>query len=289
MHKGKYPTSFLRVKRTNFTALLSGLILLCFFLMALVGPWFSPWNPNSQDLVAALTPPWGFPRGTLEHVLGTDFLGRDVFARIIYGCRISFFIGLATALCSAGIGTLVGLLGGYLGGRVDRTLMRLVDIQLTIPRLLLAIAIIALLGPGLFNVTFVLIITDWMVFARVVRGEVLALKEQEFVLAARAVGCPVLLIIFRHLLPNVTSSLIVLATFAFARAIISESSLSFLGIGIEPPTPTWGGMLSEGQLYMIIAPWLAIVPGIALMLTVLAANSLGDWLRDKLDPVLRRT
>ncbi len=288
MLEGKKVTTFLRAKRRNVTALLSGLILLFFFGLALVGPWFSPHDPNSQDLAAALTPPWGFARGTTDHLLGTDFLGRDVFARIIYGCRISLFIGLATALCSAIFGTVIGLVGGYLGGKVDRFLMRLVDIQLTIPRLLLAIAIIALLGPGLLNVTFVLIITGWIVFARVVRGEVLALKEQEFVLAAKALGCPSFLIIFRHLFPNVTGSLIVLATFAFARAIISESSLSFLGIGIEPPTPTWGGMLSEGQLYMIIAPWLAIVPGVVLMLTVLAANILGDWLRDKFDPVLRR-
>ncbi len=278
-----------RPKRRNFDALLAAAVLLAGSLVAALAPAISPHAPSAQDLASALSPPVWSARGRPEHLLGTDFLGRDVLARLIYGARISISIGLATAVASATIGGLIGLVSGYVGRAVDKLLMRIVDIQLSVPRILLAIAIVALIGPGVTNVTAVLVFTGWPVFARVVRGEVLSLREQEFILAARVMGCPVRLILWRHLLPNVMGSIIVLASFAFARAIIAESSLSFLGIGIQPTTPTWGGMLSEGQLYMMVAPWLAACPGLVLMAVVLAANILGDWLRDVFDPTLRRT
>lgn len=283
------PKRFARPKRRNLDALLGAAVLVAGFLVAVFAPVISPYRPTAQDLASALSPPFWAARGRMDHLLGTDFLGRDVLARLIHGARISISIGLATAFASATIGGLIGLVSGYVGRAVDKVLMRAVDIQLSVPRILLAIAIVALIGPGVANVTAVLVLTGWPVFSRVVRGEVLSLKEQEFILAARAIGCPVAFILWKHLLPNVMGSIIVLASFAFARAIIAESALSFLGIGIEPPTPTWGGMLSEGQMYMMVAPWLAAFPGLVLMLVVLAANILGDWLRDVFDPTLRRT
>lgn len=283
------PKRFAGPKRRNFDALLAAAVLAAGFLVAVFAPVISPHSPTAQDLASALSPPFWAARGRTDHLLGTDFLGRDVLARLIHGARISISIGLATAVASATIGGLIGLVSGYVGRAVDKVLMRAVDIQLSVPRILLAIAIVALIGPGVANVTAVLVLTGWPVFSRVVRGEVLALREEEFILAARAIGCPVGFILRQHLLPNVMGSIIVLASFAFARAIIAESALSFLGIGIVPPTPTWGGMLSEGQMYMMVAPWLAAFPGLVLMLVVLAANILGDWLRDFFDPTLRRT
>jgi peptide/nickel transport system permease protein len=286
---GARPGAVPRAARGQLPARLAAGVLAAGCAVALLAPLIAPHDPASQDLAAALSPPAWTARGRPDHLLGTDFLGRDVLARLVYGARISIGIGLATAVASAVIGGLAGLTAGYLGRAVDKVLMRLVDIQLSIPRILLAIAIVALIGPGVGNVTAVLVLTGWPVFSRVVRGEVLSLKEQEFILAARALGCPVGVILARHLLPNVLGSIIVLASFAFARAIIAESALSFLGIGIQPTTPTWGGMLAEGQLYMMAAPWLAAFPGLVLMLVVLAANILGDWLRDRFDPTLRRT
>lgn len=251
-----------------------------------VGPTLLPFAPTAQDLSAPLRPPLARTAAGL-HLLGTDFLGRDVLARLAHGARLSIGIGVLTALLSAALGMLVGLVAGLLGSWTDKVLMRCVDVQLSIPRILLALAILALLGPSTVNVLVVLAVTGWVVFARVVRGEVLTLVARDFVEAARAMGAPAGRVILRHLCPNVMGSVIVLATFAFARAIIAEAALSFLGAGIQPPTPSWGLMLSEGRQYIYVAWWLAIFPGLSLSALALVANVGGDWLRDQLDPAAR--
>ena len=277
----------LRELGRNKAALGGLLVLLAVVASAVLAPLIAPYDPTSQELTRRLKPPgWASPGGPLN-VLGTDHLGRDILSRIIFGARISLIIGLSAVAVAGTLGTLIGLVAGYRGGRVDDLCMRLTDTMLAMPFILLALAVIAVLGPSLRNIIFVLGITGWVSYARVVRAEVLTLRTREFVAAAQALGGGGGRIIFRHLLPNVLTPVIVIATLEVARMIILESALSFLGLGIQPPTPTWGGMLADGRAYLSTAWWLATFPGVCIMLTVLGINLLGDWLRDVLDPRLQ--
>lgn len=271
----------------NKAALIGLLILLGVAVAAVCAPLVSPYDPLAQAITYRLKPlAWTDAAGQ-TYLLGTDHLGRDILSRLIFGARISLIIGLSAVAVAGTIGTLIGLVAGYGGGRVDDFCMRLTDTMLAMPFILLALAVIAVLGPSLRNIIFVLGITSWVSYARVVRAEVLSLRTREFVAAAQALGGGGGRIVFRHLLPNVLTPVIVIGTLEVARMIILESALSFLGLGVQPPTPTWGGMLADGRAYLSTAWWLATFPGLSIMLTVLGINLLGDWLRDVLDPRLQ--
>ncbi len=261
-------------------------ILFLFVASAAFAPALAPYNPNRGELQRRVQTPAVFG-GPADHILGTDQLGRDILSRLIYGARVSLVVGLCAVALAGSLGVLLGLLSGYYGARVDAIIMRLADMQLAFPGILLAIAILAVLGQGLWNVVLVLAISTWTGYARLVRGQVLSQKERDYVLAARALGFPSGRIIFRHLLPNSLTPAIVLATFAVAQAIIAEAALSFLGLGVGLQVPTWGNMLADGRSYLANAWWLATFPGIAISLVVLSINLLGDWVRDALDPRMR--
>lgn len=252
--------------------------------LALLGPLVVPHDPDAQDLTLRLRPPVWSPDAVPGFLLGTDELGRDVLSRVIYGSRVSILVGLTATLVSGVLGTAAGLVAGYLGRTSDQVLMRLADVQLAIPALLLALAVIAALGPGLGRVILVLGVTGWVAYARVVRAEVLTLRSREFVSAAEAIGVGRFRIMFRHLLPNVSAPVATVATLQVASVIILEASLSYLGLGVPPSIPTWGGMLNEGQVHLGSAWWIAVFPGFAIMLTTLSINVVGDLLRDVSDP-----
>jgi len=243
----------------------------------------SPYGPNEQDIAQRLQAPG------LTHLLGTDEVGRDILSRLIFGARISLLVGVIAVGVSCPVGVLVGLVAGYAGRRTDDVLMRITDIQLAVPTILLAIAVVAVLGPGLWNVILTLSVTGWTLYARLTRGEALTIKSRDFVQAARATGAGDVRIMVRHVLPNVLSPVIVVAVFAVANMIILEATLSFLGLGVEPRVVTWGRMLNGGRLYLSTAWWLTAFPGLAIFVTVLAVNLIGDHLRDWLDPRLRNT
>jgi len=243
----------------------------------------SPYGPNEQDITQRLQAPG------LTHLLGTDEVGRDILSRLIFGARISLLVGVIAVGVSCPVGVLVGLVAGYAGRRTDDVLMRITDIQLAVPTILLAIAVVAVLGPGLWNVILTLSVTGWTLYARLTRGEALTIKSRDFVQAARATGAGDVRIMVRHVLPNVLSPVIVVAVFAVANMIILEATLSFLGLGVEPRVVTWGRMLNGGRLYLSTAWWLTAFPGLAIFVTVLAVNLIGDHLRDWLDPRLRNT
>lgn len=274
-----------RVK-TNYNALFGLVLLLAVVIAALFSPLIAPHDPKKQVLEHRLRPPV-FAGGTSEHLLGTDQLGRDLLSRIIYGARVSLMVGLAAVMLAGITGIGMGIISGMFGGWVDRAVMRLADMQLAMPFILFALAVMAVLGPGLRNVILVLGVTGWVIYGRVVRSETLSLREKEFVEASRALGHGRLKIIRRHILPNILPTAIVLATLQIANMIIAEASLSFLGLGIEPDIPSWGGMLADGRGYISTAWWVATFPGVAIMLTVLSINLIGDWLRDSLDPRLK--
>lgn len=258
-----------------------GLVLVALVVaVAALAPWLSPYGPYTSDLVRSLQPP------SREHWMGTDQLGRDLLTRILYGARVSLAIGLVTVGISGIIGLIVGLVSGYLGGAVDVILMRIVDVWLSFPFILLALTVNAILGIGLQNIILTLIITGWVVYARLVRGEVLVLKTQEYVEAARALGGHELWIIMRHLLPNLWTPIIILSSLQVAQFIVAEAAISFLGFGVQPPMASWGNMLNEGKTYIYNAWWMTTFPGLALVLTALGVNLVGDWLRDTLDPRL---
>jgi len=265
-----------------------GLTVLCVFLfVALLAPFVAPYNPSEQDIVQALTPPAFMVGGHRVHLLGTDELGRDLLSRIIWGARVSLIVGFVAVILSGFIGTGLGLLSGYFGGVVDSVIMRVVDIQLSMPAILVALSIIGAVGPSLQNIIVVIAITTWVDYARVVRAEVLSIKANEFVDLAKVAGCSTFRILKSHIFPGVINSLIVIGTLMLGRVIIFESALSFLGLGVQPPTPSWGIMLADGRQYITFAWWLSTFPGVAIMLVVLGTNLVGDWLRDVLDPRLR--
>lgn len=261
--------------------------LLGFFLLFVIGgavfivSWLYPDSGSKMDLLARLTPPFE----SLAHPLGTDTQGRDVLLRVIVGGKISFIVGIFSALGAIVLGTVIGLLAGYYRGFWDTFLMRFADVQLALPFILLAITVIAIIGPGLDRIIILMIVAQWVQYARLIRGSVLTLREAEYVQAARSYGLANRKIIFGHILPNAIGPLIILATLNVANNILLESSLTFLGLGIDPLTPSWGGMLADGRNYIQTAPWISIFPGLAIMLTVLGLNLLGDWLRDYLDPL----
>lgn len=250
-------------------------ILLLLAAAALCAPALAPHDPTRQNLDQDLL------SHTRSHPLGTDKLGRDILSRTIYGGRVSLLVGVATVALSLSLGFLLGSLAGYFGGWLDQSLMRLVDVLLAFPGILLAIAFTAVLGPGLDHVVLALCLIGWTGYARLVRGEILALREREFIQAARALGCGAGRVILRHLLPNLLPPLVIQATFGLAAAIVAEGSLSFLGLGVEPPTPSWGSMLNEGRQFLLVAPHLTTYPGLAVMATVLALNLVGDGLQEK--------
>lgn len=244
-------------------------------ITAALAPWLAPADPTAQELTMRLMAP-----GEGGYLLGTDALGRDILSRIIHGARVSLYVGVVTVSVSLVIGTLVGAVAGYKGGWVDEGTMRVVDVFLAFPGILLAIALTAVLGPSLHNVILALCIMGWVGYARLVRGQVLLARELTYVEAARSMGCSAPRIMFRHILPNVFAPVLVEATFAMAGAIVAEAGLSFLGLGTQPPTPSWGAMLAEGRQFILLAPHLTIWPGAAILLTVLGINLLGDALRD---------
>jgi peptide/nickel transport system permease protein len=278
---------FLRRLVRRRTALVGLVVVAAVVVAALLAPVLTPFDPLAQDIAQRLKPPgWVSPEGR-AHWLGTDHLGRDILGRILSGSRIALVVGLSAVAIAGTLGLVIGVVSGYFGGRVDDFFMRLADIQLAFPFILLALAVIGVLGPSLRNIIVVVGVSGWVVYARIVRGEVLSLREREFVQAARAVGSSPWRVIVRHLVPNAFAPWLVIATLDMARVIIVESALSFLGLGIPPPTPTWGGMLADGRVYMSTAWWLATFPGLAILVTVLGINLLGDGLRDTLDPRLK--
>ncbi|WP_445504707.1 ABC transporter permease [Microvirga sp. G4-2] len=261
--------------------LILGLILtggMC--LAVLFSPLLFPEGGEGMDLMARLLPPFQNP----AHILGTDPLGRDVLARVIVGGKISLTVGILSVLGAVIIGTLVGLVAGYYRGITEMLLMRFADIQLALPFILIAIMFLAILGTGVDKVIFFMVVAQWVQYARLVRGSVLALREREFILSARAIGVGNARIIFTHILPNVLGPIVILMTLNVANNILLESSLTFLGLGVDPLIPSWGGMLADGRTYLQSAWWVSVFPGLAIMFTVLGLNLLGDWLRDYLDP-----
>jgi peptide/nickel transport system permease protein len=265
-----------RVAR-NRAAVAGAAVVLLFLLVAVLAPWLAPYDPGAQALDSGLSGP------SRAHWLGQDRLGRDLLSRLVYGARISVAVGLGTVSLSLLIGFLVGSASGFFGGKVDHVLMRLADVLLAFPGILLAIAITSVLGPSLRNVLIALCAIGWVGYARLIRGQILKVKEMEFVQSATAVGSPPARILLVHILPNAISPVIVEATFGIARAIVAEAGLSFLGLGVNPPTPSWGAMINEGRHFLFVAPHLTTVPGLAIMATVMAFNFLGDGLRDAMD------
>ncbi|UCD77770.1 MAG: ABC transporter permease [Desulfobacterales bacterium] len=283
----RFMAATLREVARRPSALIGGIMIAVILLISVFFPLFYAVDPLEQDLLARFTPPAWQEGGSWVYPLGADNLGRDILARLLYGSRVSLLVGFAAVLVAELAGILLGLFSGYYGGKTDNFIMRVADIFMAYPFMLLTISVIAVLGTSIFNLILVLGLSDWVTYARTIRGSVLSLKEKEFVEASRAIGTPHRVIIFRHILPNVISPLLVLGTLRVANIIIWESGLSFLGMGVPPPMPTWGRMLAEGRLYITDAWWLVTLPGIAIMLTILSINLLGDGLRDALDPRLR--
>ena len=267
--------------RANSLAMTGLAIVTALLAIAVLAPWVAPYDPNAIDVEAILLPPGA------AHYFGTDELGRDVFSRMVYGSRVSLQVGLVSAGLSTLIGVLLGALAGYYGRWVEAVIMRFVDMMLCFPTFFLILAVIALLEPSIINIMIVIGLTSWMGVARLVRAELLSLKEREYVLAARSLGASDARIIFRHLLPNAMAPVLVAATLGVAGAILTESGLSFLGLGVQPPDASWGNILNQGKANIEIAWWLSLYPGLAILVTVLGYNLLGEGIRDALDPRLR--
>lgn len=263
------------------------IIVLAVIFVAVAAPLLAPHDPTQLQLGKRLRPPAWIEGGSWTYPLGTDTLGRDVWSRILYGSRISVVVGVVSVIIAGIIGVLVGLVAGFYGGIADSVLSRVVDTFLAIPFIVLALAVVGVLGPSIVNLIVVLTLTGWVSYSRVVRGEAISLKEREYIIAAEMVGQRKWITALRHVLPNIMASIIVLTTLSVASTIIAESSLSFLGLGVQPPTITWGGMLSDGRQHIATSWWLATFPGLAITITVLGIIFLGDWLRDVLDPRMK--
>jgi len=259
-------------------------VISVFFLLGLLGSWLAPHDPVQQNLAQVMMPPAWHEGGSMAHPLGTAMLGQDVLSGIMAGARVSLLVSVCAVGISGALGVLLGLIAGYIGGWLDSLLMRLADIQLSIPFILLAIALIGALGPNLTNVILVIAITNWVTYAKVVRTETMRLRDRDFVKSARVSGTPLAVLLWRHILPNVMNSVIVLVTLDIGKVIIFESGLSFLGLSVQPPTPSWGSMLADGRKYISIAYWTSLFPGLTIFIVVLCVNFLGNWIRFKIDP-----
>jgi peptide/nickel transport system permease protein len=280
------PHAFWRLK--GFP-LIPALILLLIAFVAVFADVLAPHDPQIGSLARRFRPPAWQEGGSMDHLLGTDHVGRDVLSRLMFGARVSMIVGLAAVLVAGALGTFLGIVSGYLGGWVDQVVMRLTDSWLALPALTFAIYLAAIVGPSELNIIIILGSVYWTRYARVIRGEVLSLKEREFVNLAVVAGCSKGIIMWRHILPNVINSAVVLATLMLGVVIVTEAALSFLGVGVPPPKPAWGLMLSDGKKGLMVGYWwLTVLPGLCIMLMVLSANLLGDWLRVKLDPQLRQ-
>ena len=276
-----------RARRTRALAAGGAVFVALLIVAALAAPVIAPADPIRQSLRGRLSAPTLSGADGRSHLLGTDHLGRDVLSRVIYGARVSLLVGFAAVIVGGLVGATLGLVAGFRGGWTDSMIMTLADAQLAFPFILLAIGIIAVLGPSFHTLIVVIGLSGWVTYARVLRSQVLVLRSREFVDAILALGGSVARVIARHVLPNVLSSLVVIATLELARAIVLEATLSFLGLGVQPPTPSWGGMVHEGREYLDSAWWISTAPGIVLMLTSIVVSRTGDWLRDLLDPTLR--
>ena len=274
-------------RRTRRLVAAGGLFVLALTVVAVAAPWLAPQDPTRQSLRGRLAAPTREGADGRAHLLGTDHLGRDVLSRVIWGARVSLLVGFSAVIVGGLMGATLGIVAGYRGGWTDSAIMTLADAQLAFPFILLAIGIIAVLGPSFPTLIVVIGLSGWMSYARVLRSQVLVLRSREFVDAIHALGGSVGRVITRHILPNVLSSLVVIATLELARSIVLEATLSFLGLGIQPPTPSWGGMVHEGREYLDSAWWIATFPGLVLMLASVAVSRTGDWLRDLLDPTLK--
>lgn len=277
------PSAWMQLLR-NRKARLGGLLIVVMIVISLAAPLITPESPVDQNVLAKFAKPAVTFGGSWAHPLGTDSLGRDILSRILYGGRNSLLIGLIATVLASLVGVALGLISGYFGGVNDTVIMRLVDVQMAFPAILLALAVMVMLGPNLRNLILVLALTSWVFFSRVIRADVLTIKYRDFVEAGRSIGASNSRLILRYIMPNLVGTITVVATLTVARTIIAEASLSFLGLGIQPPTPSWGTMLAEGRRYIMLAWWIATFPGIALMATVIGVNLLGDALRDVLDP-----
>ncbi len=282
------PPRFASLRLGEFP-LIPALILGGIAVVAIFANLLAPHNPEIGSLTARFRPPVWQTGGSAKYLLGTDQLGRDVLSRLIFGARVSMVVGFTAVIFAGAVGTTLGIISGYLGGWVDQVIMRITDTWLALPGLMFAIFLAAIVGPSMWNIVIILGLVYWTRYARVIRGEVLSLKEREFVRLAIVAGCSKWTIMYRHILPNVINSAIVLGTLMLGVVIITEASLSFLGVGVPPPEPAWGLMLSDGKQSLMVGRWwLSVLPGCCIMLMVLSANLLGDWLRVKLDPQLRQ-
>jgi len=270
-----------RLAKNRF-AVFGGAVVLLLLVVSLTAPLIVPFSPNEINAWEVLKPP------SLKHWFGTDDLGRDVLSRVIYGARISLLVGFVAAGIAVLIGTVIGLLAGFYGGWADNLLMRIVDIMFCFPAFFLILAVITFLRPSIWYIMIIIGLTGWMGVARMVRAETLSIREMDYIMAARCIGCSDLRVIFRHILPNAVSPALVAATLGIAGAILTESALSFLGIGVQPPTPSWGNILTSGKDYIEFAWWLSLYPGLAILVTVLSYNLLGEGIRDALDPRVKR-
>jgi peptide/nickel transport system permease protein len=280
-HRGQLET-IVRQLRRNRGAVLGLILIIMLTMIAVTAPWIAPYDPLEQSIREALQPP------SAEHVFGTDDIGRDMLSRIIYGARISLRVGLISVAIGSIIGTTAGIVSGFYGGAVDNVIMRVTDVLAAFPGMLLALTVIAVLGPGLFNAMIAVGVGSIPSYTRIARGSTMSIRNCAYVESARAVGCGDRRIMARYILPNVLPPLIVIVTLGVAGAILTASGLSFLGLGARPPTPEWGAMLSSGRTYLRRSPWVAVFPGLAITITVVSINLLGDGLRDALDPKLRR-
>jgi len=276
------------IRKIPIVVMLPIVILAAFIILAIFAPLIAPYSPTIGNLSDRLMPPAWVEGGSQAYLLGTDFMGRDVLSRLIYGARISLTMGLLAIFLAGSIGTIIGMLSGYLGGYIDELIMRLTEMALSMPLILMAILLVVVFGASYTNVILVIVLLLWPQYARQIRGETLSIRERDFVALAKIAGCSHLLIIWKHILPNVFPTLLVLATLQVGYVIILEATLSFLGVGIPKPTPAWGVMVADAQGLIDSAWWIALFPGLAILLLVLSLNLFGDWLRDRLDPKLRQ-